>query len=127
MQAKEKITSAFYITFNGNCKKALSLYQNCFGGRLHFDTFKEPIAGLKELPVINGSLVSGKVTIFGSDLVHNEGRKTGNAIAIYIQCDSHSERLSYLQKLDNRSSGHDAEQKLLEITDPFGVVWVFGI
>src|SRR5690606_39451497 len=31
--------SAVFITFSGNCKKALTHYQSCFGGDLQFELF----------------------------------------------------------------------------------------
>ncbi len=127
MQTKQKIKSAFFITFNGNCRKALMLYQTCFGGELSFDTFKSSIVGLEELPVVSGFLISDKISIYGSDLVHNEGRRTGNHIAMYVQCDSHNERLLYLQKLDSNPTENYEEEKLIEIVDAFDVVWVFGV
>lgn len=131
MSLNKKIKSAFFITFSGDCKKALTLYQNCFGGVVHFNTFDEPIDGIEELPVVSGSLVCEKVTIYGSDLVHNEGRRVGNFISIYIHCNDCNERFIYLKKLNNTlqdcSPLKYVDQKLIEITDPFDVRWVFGI
>jgi uncharacterized glyoxalase superfamily protein PhnB len=128
MQNKETIASAFYITFSGNCKKALILYQSCFGGDLHFDIFDEKISGIEELPVISGFLVSDKITIYGSDLVHNEGRRVGNVIAVYVHCKDNKERFNYLKKLSNNNFyKNHSEQKLIEITDAFEVRWIFGI
>lgn len=130
MQKKEKIKSAFFITFRGDCKKALTLYQTCFGGHLQFDTLDKTLAGVEELPVVSGFLVSEKITIYGSDLVHNEGRRMGNHMAIFIPCASKTERLDYLKKL-NHSSLHQSKkypnQKLIEIVDSFEVRWVFGV
>lgn len=76
----DKLISAVFITFFGNCKQALTFYQSCFGGLLQFETFEKEIQGYRELPVVSGSLVSEKIIIHGSDLVHNEGRKIGNYI-----------------------------------------------
>lgn len=129
MQAKQKINSAFFITFSGDCKKALTMYQSCFGGNLYFSTFDESIAGIKESPIVSGSLISEKITVYGSDLVHNEGRRVGNFMSIYIHCNDFNERLNYLKKLNNnlRDYSKYAEQKLIEIIDPFDVHWIFGI
>ena len=41
-----------------------------------------------EMPVISGFLVADKVTIYGSDLVHNEGRQLGNYMAIFVHCNT---------------------------------------
>lgn len=129
MWLKKKTKSAFFITFSGDCKKALALYQNCFGGDLSFDIFEESISGIKERPIVRGSLVSERITIHGSDLVHNEGRRVGNFMSIYIHCDDSKERLDYLKKLDSKQKDYSScsGQKLIEITDPFEVCWLFGI
>jgi PhnB protein len=131
MQTNSKINSAFFITFSGECKKALTMYQDCFGGNLYFETFDKPIAGIKEMPVVSGSLLSEKIAIYGSDLVHNEGRRVGNFMSIYILCNNFIERLDYLKKLGKAESDYSSEkyraQKWIEITDPFEVRWVFGI
>ena len=130
MQAKEKIRSAFFITFNGNCKRALTLYQSCFGGKLVFENLT-PSMGLTEIPVVSGCLVSEGIIIYGSDLGHDEGRRPGNHMAFYIHCSSVKERLSLIKKIDSceRYSTYEAlgRQKLIEVTDAFGVVWIFGI
>lgn len=131
MSLNKKIKSAFFITFSGDCKKALALYQSCFGGELYCNILGESLSGIAESPVVNGSLVSESIVIYGSDLVHNEGRRTGNFMSIYIHCENHVERQEYLNKLDNRqidySSADYLGQKLIEITDSFEVRWVFGI
>lgn len=131
MQFNKKISSAFFITFSGDCKKAFTLYQQCFGGDLFFDVFEESISGVAELPVISGSLVSEKITLYGSDLVHNEGRRVGNFISLYIHCRDFSERLEYIKKLDRKYNDYFPQkysgQKLVEITDCFDVRWVFGV
>ena len=130
MQAKEKIRSAFFITFNGNCKRALTLYQSCFGGTLNFKNLAQSM-GLKETPVVSGCLVSEGIIIYGSDLVHDEGRRTGNHMAFYVHCDSVEERVSLIKKLDEGKQYSTYEtlgrQKLIEIIDGVGVVWIFGI
>ncbi|MGV3697171.1 hypothetical protein [Flavobacterium sp.] len=126
MQENKKINSAFFITFNGNCKEALTLYQSCFGGSVYLETFDKPIAGISGTPVVSGSLVSEKIVVYGSDLVHNEGRRVGNFMSIYLYCNSVTERLAYIKKLVRTSNEHP-EEKWIEITDAFEVRWVFGI
>ncbi|HQA75031.1 MAG: hypothetical protein R2805_06810 [Flavobacterium sp.] len=126
MPTAQTVKSAFFITFNGNCKEALSFYQSCFGGELHIDTFTTPMNGLTETPVITGFLTSNIITIYGSDLVADNGRRIGNFMAIYVHCTNHKERLSYLEKLAPKPQLYVSE-KLIEITDVFDVVWLFGI
>ena len=122
--------SAIFITFSGNCKKALTFYQACFGGVLHLDTFKGNLPEHKELPVVSGSLVADGIVIHGSDLVHSEGRKLGNHIAVFLHCISATERKAFIQKLRSDKSNafiSDEVNKLIEIVDDFDVRWIMGI
>jgi uncharacterized glyoxalase superfamily protein PhnB len=127
----DKLISAVFITFSGNCKKALSFYQSCFGGVLQFKTFEKELQGYTEMPVVSGSLVSDKIIIHGSDLVHNEGRKLGNYISIFLHCKNIYERKELIEKLEfDKENGlvnnHD-DQKLVELTDRFDVRWILGV
>ncbi len=126
-----KIISAVFITFSGNCKKALSFYQTCFGGLLQFETFEKKVNGYTEMPIVSGSLISDTIIIHGSDLVHNEGRKLGNYISIFLQCKNGHDRDELVNKLEfdrkNFLSNNYDDQKLIEITDAFDVRWVLGI
>lgn len=125
------LKSAIFITFSGNCKKALTFYQKCFGGLLQFETFEEELEGYTELPVISGSLVSERIIIQGSDLVHNEGRKLGNYISIFLYCKNRNDRNELLKKLKfghyNCLQNNYNDQKLIEVTDAFEVRWILSI
>ena len=129
---ENKITSAIFITFPGNCIKALKFYQSCFGGTLRFETFeKELLQGYTETPVISGSLVSDTIIIHGSDLVHEEGRKTGNHLSIFLHCKNRYDRKMLIEKLETSKkelfNKHEDDQKLIEITDAFDVRWLLGV
>lgn len=127
-----KVTSAIFITFSGNCIKALKFYQSCFGGILKFETFgKELLQGYTETPVVSGSLVSDRIIIHGSDLVHEEGRKIGNYMSIFLHCKSMSDRKVLIEKLEFNKQDlfnkHSDDQKLIEVTDAFDVRWLLGV
>lgn len=127
----DRLISAVFITFSGNCKKALSFYQTCFGGLLQFETFEEEVQGYTEMPVVSGSLVSDKIIIHGSDLVHNEGRKLGNYISIFLHCKNSYERKELIKKLKsdqkNFFGNNYDDQRLIELTDGFDVRWILGV
>ncbi|MEH6306314.1 glyoxalase [Olivibacter sp. CPCC 100613] len=129
--ASDKLVNAIFITFSGNCRKALTFYQNCFGGTLQFETFEKEILGCKEMPVIIGSLISDNIIIYGSDLVHNEGRMLGNYMSIFLHCKSIYARKELIKKLlantEDRSIENDDDQKLVEMIDAFDVRWVLGV
>lgn len=128
---REKARGAVFITFSGNCRRALRFYQSCFGGKLHFDAFDKKLQGFSEVPVVSGSLVSESITIYGSDLVHTEGRKLGNYIAIFLPCKSTHDRNALIGMLsvgkDDPPLNTSADQQLVEITDAFDVRWILGV
>ena len=123
--------SAIFITFSGNCKKALSFYQTCFGGLLRFESFKGELAGYLETPLVSGSLISDRIVIHGSDLVPNEGRKLGNYMAIFLQCKNITDRQELIDKLKINKQEFpvqsDENQRLMEVTDAFDVRWVLAV
>lgn len=128
---QSKFVSAIFVTFSGNCKKALTYYQTCFGGTLQFEIFEKEIQGYTELPVVSGSLVSDSIVIHGSDLAHNEGRTLGNHISIFLHCENIHERKALMEKLkfnkSNLFAKHADDQKLIEVIDVFDVRWVLGV
>ena len=127
----DKLTNGVFITFAGNCKKALTFYQTCFGGKLHFETFAQELQGYKEKPVISGSLIADRIVIHGSDLVHNEGRKIGNYLSVFLPFKNAADRMVLIDKLSishkELPTTNDTDQKLVEITDTFDVRWILGI
>lgn len=131
MNKQQLSGSAVFITFSGNCKQALSFYQTCFGGALQLDTFEQGLQGYPVMPTVSGSLVAERITIHGSDLVHEEGRRLGNYIAIYLHCANAEERRALIERLEsgigNRATAGVDDQKLIEITDDFDVRWVLGV
>jgi len=128
---KGKAGSAVFITFPGNCKEALSFYRSCFGGTLRLEPFETAIKPYKEIPIVSGILVADSITIHGSDLVHNEGRKVGNYMAVFIDCKNAADRKKLLDKLvsDKKqlSITNQKTYQLIEITDVFDVRWVLGV
>ena len=93
---------------------------------MNCDTFDKSLPGFGELPVVTGSLVSDRISIYGSDLVHEEGRKLGNHMAVYLRCESANERKAFVEKLTMNAKIVDLDAVLIEITDAFDVRWVLG-
>lgn len=92
--------------------------------------FDEPLQGCAEMPVVSATLISERVTIYGSDLVHNEGRRVGNYVAVFLPCRDISERGELIERLTSqqkRRIDFDKQQKFIEVTDLFNVRWVLGI
>ncbi len=126
----ERLQSGIFITFSGNCRAALTFYQACFGGTLHFEMFDEPLQGYTELPVVSATLISERIAIYGSDLGHNEGRKVGNYLAIFMPCQDITEREELITRLTsrkNKKENFNKQHKFIEVTDLFNVRWVLGV
>jgi len=130
LQNSDKLTGGIFISFAGNCKKALTFYQTCFGGTLHFETFDEDL-GYTEKPVIRGTLVADNIVIHASDLVHNEGRKIGNYLSVFLPFKNAGDRKTLMEKLRVNEKAltipNDEDQPLVEIMDAFDVRWVLGV
>lgn len=130
-QNNTNLRSAIFITFPGNCKQALTFYQVCFGGKLQFEIFEKELKGFNALLVISGSLVSDRIIIHGSDLVHDEGRIPGNHMSVFLHCKNAYDRKVLTKKLafgnNNLFIKHSDDQKLFEVTDAFDVRWVLGV
>lgn len=125
---------AVFITFPGNCEKALTHYQSCFGGTLHFELFTKKLPGHPRRPVVSGSLVSARIVIHGSDMMHNEGRMLGNYIAVFLPCKDVVERQMLATKLAGRPdvvnscpAAVSTPPVLVELVDIFDVRWVLAI
>ncbi len=131
VQDRARATSGIFITFAGNCKKALTSYQKCFGGSLYFEVLETKLEGYTEEPIISGSLISSSIIIHGSDLVHDEGREIGNYIAVFLSCKTIADRKLLAERLTGGmtmlSTKNWENQKLIEITDLFDVRWVLSI
>jgi len=126
----DQLVSAVFLTFSGNCKEALTFYQTCFGGTLRFETFEKELQGYTEMPVVSASLVSNTIVIHGSDLVHNEGRISGNHMAIFIQCTDIEARGALIEKLESNKKvpfARNDDERLIEITDAFDIRWVLCV
>ncbi|MGJ1408046.1 VOC family protein [Sphingobacterium thalpophilum] len=126
----EGLKSGVFITFSGNCRKALTFYQTCFGGTLEFHMFGQAVDGNSEVPVVSASLIAPGVIIYGSDLVHDEGRKIGNYVSMFLTCPDAARRRMLMAKLarpERPPSADKLHDKLLEVVDPFDVRWILSI
>lgn len=93
-----------YLTFNGNCREAMTFYQDCLGGELHVQTVGEtPMAD--SLPqqmkdcVLHSSLRRDDMVFMATDMVGDQGLVRGNAVSILIECSSEAELREYYDKL----------------------------
>ena len=98
-----------YMTFNGNCREAMSFYKHCFGGKLHIQPLKgSPMA--EGLPpkmkdyVLHATLASRNIILMGSDMVGGNGLHQGNAFSLLLVCGTEAELKKHFRNLS--AQGH---------------------
>lgn len=124
-----------YLTFNGNCREAMSFYKNCLGGELEFQTIGDsPMA--ERMPeslkgyILHSTLRSGAMTLMGSDMVGEQGLVQGNTVSVLIECQDEVEIYQLYQSLAaGGQATHPIEQTFWGalfggLTDRFGNNWL---
>lgn len=124
-----------YLTFNGNCRKAMLFYQECLGGELVFQTVgKSPLSG--KLPpamkdaVLHATLTKEGFVIMATDMVSSDGLTKGNAISLVLHCNSEKEiKERYAKLSQNGYQTHPLGETFWGalfggLTDQFGNQWL---
>lgn len=124
-----------YLTFNGNCREAMTFYKDCLGGELIFQTIGEsPLAGkmppqMKDC-ILHAALTNGALIIMASDMVGEKGLIKGNAVSLMLNCSSEEEIKKYYALLVRGGNGtHPLENSFWgalfgDLTDKFGNQWL---
>ncbi len=126
-----------YLTFNGNCREAMTFYKECLGGELTLQTIGESPLSEKMPPqmkdcVLHSTLSKGSLLLMGSDMVSEQGLKKGNAVSLSLNCSSEDEIRTCYKKL---SSGGKPDHPLEDtfwgalfgdLTDKFGNHWLLN-
>ena len=93
-----------YLSFNGNCREAMSFYKDCFGGELNFQTVEgSPMeagcpSGIKH-QILHSSLTRNGLILMGSDMVSSEGLNVGNNISLALNCSTEEEINNFYSSL----------------------------
>ncbi len=124
-----------YLTFNGNCREAMSFYKKCLGGKLTFQTIGEsPLA--EKMPekmkncILHAQLTKDKLQLMGSDMVPKEGLIKGNTVSLSLHCKSEKEIQTFYEKLSVKGKPtHPIEKTFFGsllggLTDRYGNNWL---
>ena len=126
-----------YLTFNGNCREAMTFYHKCFGGKLQLQTIGEsPLSNkmpqqMKDC-ILHSTLKKDGLLLMGSDMVSEKGLMKGNAVSLSLDCSSEEEINDLYEKL---STGGVAEHPLEQtfwnavfggLTDRYGNHWLLN-
>lgn len=126
-----------YLTFDGNCREAMTFYGKCFGGEVVFQTVGEsPEADrlplqMKEC-VLQATLVSGSIRLMATDMVGDHGLQKGNATSILVDCSSEDELNRYYSRLSEGAGRMFPIQRTYwgalfgGLTDRFGNQWLLN-
>jgi len=92
-----------YLGFNGNCREAMTFYQECLGGELTLQTVAEsPLAD--QMPaesgkdILHSTLTKGDLVLMATDMRRGE-RVNGNTISLALLCSSEEEINSFFSRL----------------------------
>ncbi|MDR6563120.1 MULTISPECIES: VOC family protein [unclassified Arcicella] len=128
-------TISVYLSFNGNCREAMTFYQRCLGGELFFQTLGEH-PNAEKMPdrmkacILHGTLTRNGLVIMGSDMLGEDGLKKGNAVSLMLHCDSETEMKECYQKLSlGGAQTYPIAQSFWgtlfgDLTDKFGNQWL---
>ncbi len=126
-----------YMRFNGNCREAMTFYQECLGGELTMQTVGEsPLAG--QIPpemqhhILHATLIKDRLVLLGSDMMGPEGLIKGNTISLSLSCGSEQEIHTFFSNLS--SGGHVTHPletafwgaTFGDLVDKYGTGWLFS-
>ena len=125
-----------YLTFNGNCREAMTFYEKCLGGELKLMTFGDsPMdvpSGAKER-IMHAALMNGDNILMASDTMPGMPFQTGNNFSISLNCKTQieTERLFSVLAEDGKITMPLQETFWAErfgmVTDKFGINWMFNL
>jgi PhnB protein len=126
-----------YLTFNGNCREAMTFYKECLGGELNMMSVGEsPVAA--QLPasarhhIMHAALTRGDIALMASDMMGSGELVRGNGITLMLNCSSAEEINTFFNRL---SAGGKVTTPVKEefwgslygdLTDKFGVRWMLN-
>jgi PhnB protein len=126
-----------YLTFNGNCREAMTFYRDALGGELMFQTIGEsPLSA--QMPeqmkdsILHSTLMNGALTLMASDMVGEQGIMRGNAVSLMLQCQSEEETRTFYENLSHGGQPtHPLETTFWGalfggLTDIFGNRWLLN-
>ena len=124
-----------YLTFNGNCREAMTFYKECLGGELVLQTIGESPMADKMPPqmkksILHSTLTRGDLVLMGSDMVDENGLVKGNSVSLMLNCGSEKEIKSCYKNLSKGGTAtHPLENTFWgalfgDLVDRFGNHWL---
>jgi PhnB protein len=125
-----------YLNFNGQCREAMTFYQQCLGGELILQRLAEsPMAAqlpsARESDILHSTLTNDRIILMGSDMI-GASLNRGNGIALCLQCHSEEEVNTFFANLCAGGRVHTPLHQTFwgatygELTDRYGIQWMFN-
>jgi len=126
-----------YLTFNGNCREAMTFYKACLGGALSFQTVGAAPLSAKmpermKYCILSARLKKGALVLMGTDMIGAQGLIKGNNVTLSLNCSSEAEiKTCYEQLSEGGVANHPLEENFWgtlfgELTDKFGNHWILN-
>ncbi len=126
-----------YLFFNGNCKEAITFYQQCLGGTLSLTTVGETTvadqmpSNQKDMIMHSNLMHEGALLLMASDNIMGD-TKEGSQITLSINCNSENELNDVFSKLSAGGNAFHPVKKEFwgamfgQCTDQFGITWMLS-
>jgi PhnB protein len=127
-----------YLTFDGNCREALSFYAKCLGADLHVMPFSEGKghcdvpAGMQDKVMHSSLTKGGHAILMASDNFPGMPLQKGNNFTISINCDSAENADKLFSALGENGKVIMPMKDMFwgaywgQLTDQFGITWMFN-
>jgi PhnB protein len=125
-----------YLTFNGNCREAMTFYAKCLGAELQTMPFSEmPGNAPKEAGnrLAHARITKGAAVLMASDNLPGMAFQAGNNFSVSLTCESTQEVDTLFAALSENGSVKMAPQETFwaerysMFTDQFGIHWMLNL
>ena len=124
-----------YLNFDGNCRDAMTFYQQALGAELDVQTFGDAPMDMppgSENRVMHARLTRGDAVLMASDSMPGQPFSQGTNFSVNIDCDTTEELDRYYAALaQGGQAGMEPQDtfwgaRFGMLTDKFGVNWMFN-
>lgn len=125
-----------YLSFNGNCREAMSFYKDCLGGNLSFQflsdsSFSHHMPEEMKKLIVHASLRSAQMVIMASDMVGDKDFVRGNSVSLMLHCSSEAEMMELYRKLSwggeqTQTPAYNIGGLMGNLTDKYGHHWILS-
>lgn len=125
-----------YLNFNGQCRKAMTFYQECLGGELVLQKVAEspmalPLSSEMSGKILQGKLIRESIVLMGSDMM-GDSLVEGNNVTLFLNCSNETEITTIFNKLSDKGSVQLPLHQSVwgstfgKVLDKYGILWMLN-